>query len=236
MFSRNATARLVLLIVLVLACAVTVAVAGVPEPERLAAGVVELGVFGPVAVVGGTTLLLAALVPRSVLAAGAGLVFGPLAGGGYVLAGAALAALLAFGAGRVLGREFVAARGRLAGLDAWLARRGVLSVALMRILPIAPFGLVSYGFGTTAIRVRHYLIGTAIGAAPSTLVYATLGDSALSPGSPGFALSIGAAVLLAAGGAVATAILRRPTPYAELVCPNLSVYDEDPVGELPTSR
>jgi uncharacterized membrane protein YdjX (TVP38/TMEM64 family) len=209
MFPRRPAVRLALLLVLVSSLAAVVAVLGVPEPDRLAAEVSGLGAAGPVAVVAVSAFALVALVPRSVLAAGAGLVLGPVAGGAYVLAGAALAALMAFAAGRVLGREFVASHARLAAIDAWLTRRGVLSVALLRILPVAPFGLVSYGFGTTGIRVGSYLIGTAIGAAPSTFVYASLGDSALSPGSPGFLVSLAAAALLAAGGGVAAALLRR---------------------------
>jgi uncharacterized membrane protein YdjX (TVP38/TMEM64 family) len=196
-------ARLGLLLALIASAATTVAVIGVPAPAALR----DLGPV-PVPVILASALLLAALVPRSVLAAGAGLVFGPPAGAAYVLAGAALAALVAFAAGRLLGREFVAGHSRLAALDTWLTSHGVLSVALLRILPVAPFGLVSYAFGTTGIRVGSYLLGTALGAAPSTVVYATLGASALDPGSPGFALSIAAAVLLALGGAVA---VRRRT-------------------------
>jgi uncharacterized membrane protein YdjX (TVP38/TMEM64 family) len=192
--ARSATARLGLLIVLVAALAGTVAVVGAPDPGRLAATIAGFGSLGPVIVIGGSALLLAALVPRSVLAAGAGLVFGPLLGSVYVLAGAALAALAAFAAGRVLGRDFVTARARLAALDARLTARSVLSVALMRILPIAPFGLVSYGLGTTSVPVGSYLLGTAIGAAPS---------------SPGFVASLAAAALLVIGSATATAILRR---------------------------
>jgi uncharacterized membrane protein YdjX (TVP38/TMEM64 family) len=209
MFLRRPAVRVALLVLLVAALAAAVAGLGVPEPARLAAEVSELGPAGPVVVVVASAFLLVALVPRSVLAAGAGLVFGPLAGGIYVLAGAALAALAAFAAGRALGRDFVAARSRLAGIDAWLTRHGVLGVALMRILPVAPFGLVSYGFGTTGTRVGDYLLGTAIGAAPSTFVYAWLGDNAIDPGSPGFVVSIAVAGLLAAGSAGTAGVLRR---------------------------
>jgi uncharacterized membrane protein YdjX (TVP38/TMEM64 family) len=217
MLPRSPAVRLALLVVLVSSFAAAVAVSGVPEPAGLAAEVSGLGTAGPVVVVAASAFLLLALVPRSVLAAGAGLVFGPVAGGVYVLAGATLAALAAFAAGRALGRDFVASRDRLAAVDGWLTRRGVVGVALLRILPVAPFGLVSYGFGTTGIRVGSYLAGTAAGAAPSTFVYASLGDSALSPGSPGFLISVAAAALLAAGGAAAAAMLRRREPGSEAV-------------------
>jgi uncharacterized membrane protein YdjX (TVP38/TMEM64 family) len=209
MAPRTATVRMLALVTVIVTCAVAVFTAGLPDPAGLAATVDGLGAFGPVVAVLASAALLAALVPRSVLAAGAGLVFGPLAGSGYVLAGALLAGLLAFLAGRVLGREFVAARTRLATLDSWLTDRGVLGVVILRILPVAPFGLVSYGFGTTGIRTGSYLLGTAIGAAPSTVAYATLGESALEPGSAGFAVSLAAVALLAAGGAAGAAFVRR---------------------------
>jgi uncharacterized membrane protein YdjX (TVP38/TMEM64 family) len=133
-------------------------VLGVPQPQRLAVSMAEVGAAAPLVIVAAVAILLAALVPRSALAAAAGLVFGPWLGSLYVLTGAGLAALLAFAAGRRLGRDFVAARSRLAGVDAWLTARGAWSVAVLRVLPIAPFGLVSYGFGTTGIRLRSYLL------------------------------------------------------------------------------
>ena len=186
-----------------------VAVLGAPNPEDLARFVEDLGILDSVVAVAISALLLLALVPRSVLAAGAGLAFGPVLGATYVLAGAALGALAAFAAGRWLGRDFIMMRSRLAAADAWLASRGAIGVVVVRILPVAPFGLVSYAYGTTGISVRAYLIGTAVGAAPSTAVYATLGASALNPGSPAFAASLAAAVALTVASATVTGVLRR---------------------------
>ena len=187
-------------------------VLGVPQPQRLATAMAEMGAAAPLVIVAAVTILLAALVPRSALAAAAGLVLGPWLGSLYVLTGAGLAALLAFAAGRRLGRDFVATRSRLAGVDAWLTTRGAWGVAVLRILPIAPFGLVSYGFGTTGIRLRSYLLGTAAGAAPGTVVYASLGASAMKPGSAWFVASVAAAVVLAVGSIVGSAVVRRRRP------------------------
>jgi uncharacterized membrane protein YdjX (TVP38/TMEM64 family) len=79
----------------------------------------------------------------------------------------------------------------------------------MRLLPVAPFGLVSYAFGTTGVSLRTYLLGTAVGALPSTVIYASLGAAAMAPGSPAFAASVAAAVALGVGTAGATAVARR---------------------------
>jgi uncharacterized membrane protein YdjX (TVP38/TMEM64 family) len=182
---------------------------GAPNPEGLAQFVGDIGMLGSMAAIATSALLLLALVPRSVLAAGAGLAFGPVLGTTYVLAGAALGALAAFAAGRWLGRDFVMMRSRLAAAEAWLASRGAVGVIVVRILPVAPFGLVSYAYGTTGISVRAYMIGTAVGAAPSTAIYATLGASALNPGSPAFAVSLAAAVALMVACATVAGMLRR---------------------------
>ncbi|MFC4068645.1 TVP38/TMEM64 family protein [Actinoplanes subglobosus] len=206
---RRAGIRMAVLAGAVAAAAGVVSVTGVPDADRIAALTAGWGPFGPIAMIVLAAVLMVALVPRSALAAGAGLAFGPWQGSLYVLGGAAVAALVAFAAGRMLGRDFVAARARLSAVDSWLSARGAFGVALLRLLPVAPFGLVSYGYGTTGIRVGSYLAGTAMGAAPATVVYAGLGASATEPGSPAFLLAVVAAVTLAVGGAVASAILRR---------------------------
>ncbi|RSM56837.1 hypothetical protein DMB66_32705 [Actinoplanes sp. ATCC 53533] len=136
----------------------------------------------------------------------------------YVLTGTALAALIAFVAGRVLGRDFVATRSRLSALDACLTTHGAFGVALLRILPIAQFCLVSDGFRTTGIKVGSYLLSTVVGAASGTIVHAVLGASAMSPGSAGFVTSLAAAALPGCGGTAVSAFLwrRRACPMS---CP-----------------
>jgi hypothetical protein len=79
----------------------------------------------------------------------------------------------------------------------------------LRLLPIAPFGLVSYAFGATGVSFRAYLAGTSIGMLPSTVIYASLGASALNPGTPGFALSLTAALVMALATSTGAAILTR---------------------------
>jgi uncharacterized membrane protein YdjX (TVP38/TMEM64 family) len=201
--------RMAVLATGVVVSGVAITLGGVPEPQRIAQYTAEAGPFGPMAVIVASTVLLAVLVPRSVLAAGSGLVFGPLLGSLYTLAAAVAAALWAFFAGRRLGRDFVMAQRRLQGLDAWLTGCGPWGVAVLRLLPIAPFGLISYGLGATGISRRAYLTGTVVGATPSTVIYASLGSSALEPGSAGFTGSLAAAVTFAAAGMAGSAVVRR---------------------------
>lgn len=135
------------------------------------------------AVLGGA-LLLVALVPRTFITLASGAIFGALEGAAYALGAALLAAALGFTVGRLLGRDFVAerVRGRLARLDGWFARQSVLGVITVRLLPIAGFGLVSYGYGTTGARVLPFLAGSVIASAPTAFGYAAVGATVTSPG------------------------------------------------------
>ena len=53
----------------------------------------------------------------------------------------------------------------------------------VRILPLAPFGMVSYAFGASGVRLRAYLVGTVLGMLPATAVYVNLGAASTRPGS-----------------------------------------------------
>jgi uncharacterized membrane protein YdjX (TVP38/TMEM64 family) len=154
------------------------------SPHRIAESAAALG---PVSAIGAASLLLLALVPRTVVSLVCGAVFGLAAGATYALIAAIAAAAIAFAAGRWLVRGVVAERlrGGAARLDSWLSRRGLLAVLVVRLVPIAPFGLVSYCYGATGVRTRHYLLGTLAGAAPSAVTWAGIGAAAIDPAGVG---------------------------------------------------
>ncbi|MEU4678072.1 VTT domain-containing protein [Micromonospora sp. NPDC023737] len=176
--------RFTLLVLLVAACGALLLVVPRPDPSALPGLADRLGGFTPVAAVLAGALLLVALVPRTFITLASGAIFGPFEGAGYALTAALVAAAIGFTVGRLLGREFVAARvrGRLARLDGWFARQNVLGVITVRLLPIAGFGLVSYGYGTTGARPLPFLAGSVIAAVPSAFGYAAIGAAVTSPG------------------------------------------------------
>lgn len=200
---RRPAARFTLLVAGA-ATAAALAALLVPDRDGLVAALDSAGGLNPFLAVLGTWVLILAMVPRTALAFVCGLLFGLGPGSGYVLAGALLGASTAFAVGRLLGREFVdgvlarehpgwrgALSARMARLDGWLGRHGVLGVVTVRFLPIAPYGLVSYAFGTSATRYRDFLLGSTAGVLPSTLGYAALGAAVLGPS----AVPVGAAVI-----------------------------------------
>ncbi len=189
----------------VLAVATVVAVVvGLPEPERLRAGVVAAGPAGPAVFVGLYAAATLAPVPKTVLSAAAGLLFGLVEGVLLVWVAALSGAVIAFALGRALGRGAVErlTGARMARVDALLGRRGLAAVLGLRLVPVLPFTAVNYGAGLTAVRPRDYVIGTALGILPGTVAYVALGAYGTSPGSWPFVAAVVALVVLAAGGAV----------------------------------
>jgi uncharacterized membrane protein YdjX (TVP38/TMEM64 family) len=130
--------------------------------------------FGHVAAICGLTLALTLAVPLTFLTLVALAAYGPLAGIFCVMTGALLGAAASYGLGRVLGREVLErlAGARINTLSRRLARRGLLAVIALRLVPVAPFAVVNMVAGASHIRLRDLLLGTAIGITPATLVMA----------------------------------------------------------------
>ena len=68
-----------------------------------------------------------------------------------------------------------------------------------------PYNLINYAFGLTSMGFPQYLLASAVGIIPGTLVFINIGDKALAPSSPTFWIAIGLLVLLLA----VTALLGR---------------------------
>jgi len=50
-----------------------------------------------------------------------------------------------------------------------MAKQGILTVAMIRNIPVAPFTIVNLIAGASHIRLKDYLIGTALGMLPGRL-------------------------------------------------------------------
>jgi uncharacterized membrane protein YdjX (TVP38/TMEM64 family) len=162
--------------------AVALTVTGLPRAETVRALVDGAAGAGPVVAVMGCAALTLAFVPRSVVAVLGGVVFGPLWGAGYVLAGAVLGATVAYLIGAALGQELLDRRmgPRWRRAQRWLLRRSFAAVIYSRLLPVVPFGLLNYAFGAAGISLRVFVPATLLGIAPSTLAYAALGRAAMT--------------------------------------------------------
>ena len=211
----GAALRFMILVGLVAALFVATLVAGLDKDTLLnAAGGNSL--FAPAAAVIGSALLVAALVPRTLLALAGGALFGTVLGAVYVLVGVTTGAALAFCVGRLLGRSFVSTRlrGRVAVVEAAVARRGVWAVVVCRLIPIVPFALSNYAFGTTSVRPRQMITGTMLGALPATVAYAALGSATMQGDWLGAKVAGGCVLALGACGVIGTYLVWRRRPRA----------------------
>ncbi len=145
------------------------------------------------------TALATAGAPVTVLiaAVGASLGIGPALAVNY--AGVTLAAA----AGFIIGKRFpgkleeLLGKGRLRSVGERLKRRGIATVAILRNLPVAPFGVVNIACGVTGLKFWPYLIGSVIGMTPGIILITIFGaefaDVIQNP-SPTNVLTLAAAV------------------------------------------
>ena len=107
-------------------------------------------------------------VPLGAIIAVDALVFGPWLGAVYTLIGAALGASISYGLGRHLGHEALCrfAGERVNRFSQRLARRGVLAIVFIRLVPVAPFAIANMVAGMTHVRLRDFVLGTVLGMLP----------------------------------------------------------------------
>ncbi len=154
-----------------------------------------------------TYVVVGLVAPVVVLIGLTGLAFGPLLGFAYAVLGTLASAAALYGLGRLFGGDTLQ---RLAGCRAdrvaqRLAQHGVLTVAAIRLVPVAPFTVVNLVAGTSRIRFRDYALGTLLGMAPGTFVLVVLGDRLGAVArEPGLAsgLALGGVLLVAVGAAL----------------------------------
>ena len=131
-------------------------------------------------------------------------VFGPWLGGFYALLGGELSAMITFYVGHLMGRERVSriAGSRVESISNALARRGVLVIITLRIVPVAPFSVINVIAGISDIRARDFAIGNLLGMIPGVLAIAFLADrlvaSVLDPSATSIVLLLLAIALVIA--------------------------------------
>ena len=135
--------------------------------------------LGPLAAVSGFALAVSLAIPLTFLTLVTLVAFGPWVGFAYSLAGALAGACLSYSIGHFLGSEVLE---RMAGervnlISRRLSRRGVLTIIVVRMVPIAPFAIVNMITGATHISLRDVLLGTVIGMTPGTLIMMIISTS-----------------------------------------------------------
>lgn len=140
-----------------------------------------MGALGVVIFIAAYALATVLFLPGWIFTVAAGLVFGVLGGTAVALTGAIIGSTLAFLCGRYLVRQRVesATKGnkKFEAIDQAIGEEGWKIVGLLRLSPIVPFNLSNYFYGVTAVGFWPYLLASAVGMMPGTLLYAYLGGA-----------------------------------------------------------
>lgn len=134
--------------------------------------------MAPLIVVG--TFVIAGMImfPVTVLIAATAAAFGPWLGFAYAGIGALASALVTYGIGAALGKRTLRdlLGPRLNRVRQRVAKRGVIAVAAIRLVPVAPFTVVNLAAGASSIPVFDYMAGTFIGMLPGIVMISAVGN------------------------------------------------------------
>ena len=183
-----------------------VAVARIIDVEDARRLVAATGPAAPVTYVVMAAALGSIFVPGPLLAAGSGILFGPLLGTFVTLASAIGTAIISSLVGRRAGRD--SARGLLGAtradrIDQQIQRRGLWAVVGQRFVPGLSDALASYAFGAFGVPLWQMAVGAFIGSAPRAFVYTALGASIGDHSAPLAYTAIAVWCVTAAIGAIA---------------------------------
>lgn len=119
-------------------------------------------------------------VPATVFMIAGGALFGTLVATPIITAGSILGAAGGYWLARLVGADRVQRAMRRTGkLDALTSMRDFPRVLRLRLIPVIPFAVISYAAGLCGAPFVRYVAATAIGALPTTIVYAYFASSLL---------------------------------------------------------
>lgn len=137
-----------------------------------------LGVWGPMAFIGGYVLAAVLFIPGSLLTLAGGAIFGLTQGVLIVFLAAVLGSSAAFLVSRYVARSAIerrlAGNERFAAIDRAVGAQGRKIVFLLRLSPVFPFSVLNYGLGLTNVRFVDYVTAS-VGMLPGTLLYVYYG-------------------------------------------------------------
>ena len=133
--------------------------------------------FAPLLAIAAFVLGGLVVFPVLVLIAATAAALGPWMGFVSAAIGVLLSSAILFGIGRVLGHVRLQ---RLLGrrssrIQSRIIGKGIVAVAMIRMVPIAPFSIVNLVAGASKLSLRDFMLGTALGMLPGIAVMAALG-------------------------------------------------------------
>lgn len=175
----------------------------------------HLGPAAPLLIVGALVLaVVIGPIPTLPITVASGVLFGSVAGFAWAMAGSLLGAAISFQLARLAGRPLTERilGGHIALCADCSDRLLFWVVAGCRLVPVVSFAAVSYGAGLTAMRMRAFLVATAIGMIPMTALYVAIGVAIeFDPLWAGLGGALAVALMLALPG-----LVERRNPFGML--------------------
>ncbi|MFI8750647.1 TVP38/TMEM64 family protein [Vreelandella lionensis] len=121
---------------------------------------------------------LLVMFPLSLLVVLTGLLFGPVWGLAYATLGTLGSSVVSYWVGHWLGRDALMRYGgrHLRGLSGYLSKRGIRTMTVINLLPLAPFTLTNMLAGAFHLNFRDYMIGSTLGIVPGLAAVILLGS------------------------------------------------------------
>ncbi len=138
---------------------------------------IEGSPWAPLVIVAGFIVGGLVLFPVTVMIAVTAAALGPWIGFGSAVVGILASASLLYLIGRIVGIGPVQRMlgPRLRRIQKKIVGHGVISVVLVRMLPLAPFSLINMAAGASGVRFYDFILGTIIGMAPGLIAMSVFG-------------------------------------------------------------
>ncbi len=166
-----------------------------------------------IAIVYVVSLLLA--FPLTVLVVLTGMLFGPWWGLLYAAVGTLSSSMVTFWIGHFIGREALERHGgrHLNAMSAYMGERGIRTMLLINLLPLAPFTFTNLMAGAFNMHFGRYMLGSTIGIVPGLTFVTVLGGQASrilqAQNREEFLLAIGIFAVVAIAFAILMVLIRR---------------------------
>ncbi|WP_157981211.1 TVP38/TMEM64 family protein [Aliidiomarina iranensis] len=146
-------------------------------------------------------VLLLVMFPLTILVVLTGFLYGPWWGFCYATLGTLASSIVSYEVGRLSGQRVLLRFGgkRLQSISRFMGERGVRTMIIINLLPIAPFTLTNVMAGASHIRFRPYLLGSAIGIIPGLALVNFAGSelSKVMQGTDGRSIALSIFILAA---------------------------------------
>jgi len=180
------------------------ALADIVTPENVVAWVEGMSEkwWTPLLILVAYTPAMMVMFPRPLITLAAVVAYGPYLGGLLAMTGIEIASTVAYFAGRLMREETLHrwAGPKFEHVARFLKERGLFATFMVRLLPVAPFAVVSAVAGALRLKLWHLVVGTFLGMFPGMFGTTVLGDQvaeALSSGHVNWWMVAGAVTLLA---------------------------------------